>query len=174
MHIKRICHINITQFCYSNSHLICQERSDMSREEQICTICGKQGVYARGLCRTCYERVRKNGGVKTEPYLTAARKRWIGQTANGWEVIEHLPKDKVLCKCQYCGRTKIISKDGIRNSTARPCVCHIERLKPKTEAQARIYSAVMRNKGNGFKAAKELGMTRQAVYSVLETMRKNK
>lgn len=145
----------------------------MSRDEMVCTICGKKGVYARGLCRTCYERVRKNGGIRTERYETQAYKRWVGKTANGWEVIEPLPKDKVLCKCVYCGRQKVVSKAGIRYSTVRPCVCHIERLEPKTDAQARIYASVMRNKGNATKASKELGMTRQAVYSVLETMRKN-
>ena len=145
----------------------------MSREEQICTVCGRQGVYARGLCRTCYERIRKNGGVRIESHMTLARKRWVGKTANGWEVIEHLPKGKVLVKCQHCGRTKVVGKKGIANGTTRPCVCYIERLEPKTETQAKVYSAVMHNKGNGFKASKELGMSRQAVYSVLETMRRN-
>ena len=145
----------------------------MGREEETCKICGIKGVYAKGLCRTCYERVRKNGGVETDRYATAASKRWIGRTANGWQVIEHLPKERVLCKCQFCGRTKIIGKHAIREQTARPCVCHIERLEPKTEVQARVYSTVMRNGGSAYKASKELGMTRQAVYSVLETMRKN-
>lgn len=143
----------------------------MNRNEQRCSVCGAVGCYAKGLCRSCYNKARRREG-NTDDYMTKVRRRWIGQSANGWTVIEHLPKDKVLCKCSYCGRTKIISKDSIANQSARPCVCHIERLVPKTATQARVYSAVMKHKGSGSKAAKELGLSRQAVFSVLETMRK--
>ena len=133
----------------------------MSRAEEYCKICGIKGVYARKLCRTCYERLRKNGGLETERYLTAAQKRWVGKTCNGWEVIEHLPKGKVLVKCQYCGKTKTVSKKTITAGTTRPCVCHIERLEPKTDTQAKVSAAVLNNKGNGFKAAKELGLSKK-------------
>lgn len=143
------------------------------RESEKCRICGHTGVYARHLCRKCYDRLRKNDWVESDPKGDSVRKRWIGRSANGWEVIEHLPKDKVLVKCQFCGRTKIVSKSGIARATLRQCVCHVERLTPKTEVQARIYSAVLHNKGNASKAAKDLGLSRQAVFSVLETMRKN-
>jgi hypothetical protein len=111
--------------------------------------------------------------VETPAKNTAVRQRWIGKSANGWTVIEHLPKDKVLVKCQHCGRTKPVCKSSITKGTIRECICHVERLKPKTETQARVYSAVLHNKGNGSKAAKDLGLSRQAVFSVLETMRKN-
>lgn len=142
------------------------------REDLKCRICGRQGVYAKNLCRKCYDRIRKNGWVDTLPNDTAARRRWIGKTVNGWEVIETLPKYKVLLKCKHCGRTKIVDRGGVRAGSTRPCVCHIERLEPKTEAQVRVYTAVLHNKGNGSKAAKDLGVSRQAVFSVLETMRK--
>lgn len=143
------------------------------REDEKCRICGHQGVYAKHLCRKCYDRLRKNNWAESSPKTEAVRKRWIGKTANGWEVIEHMPKDKVLVRCQFCGRTKVVSKSGITKGSIRPCVCHIERLTPRTETQARIYSAVLHNKGNGSKAAKDLGLSRQAVFRVLETMRKN-
>lgn len=143
------------------------------REDEKCRICGHVGTYARHLCRKCYERIRKNGWVESEPTDSMARRRWLGRTANGWEVIGYLPKDKVLVKCQHCGRTKTVYKAGIRNGTIRECICHIERLKPRTETQARVYSAVLHNKGNATKAAKDLGLSKQAVFSVLETMRKN-
>ena len=138
-----------------------------------CRVCRHVGTYAKHLCRKCYDRIRKNGWVETPTQNTAVRQRWIGKSANGWTVIEHLPKDKVLVKCQHCGRTKPVCKSSITKGTIRECICHIERLKPKTETQARVYSAVLHNKGNGSKAAKDLGLSRQAVFSVLETMRKN-
>lgn len=138
-----------------------------------CRVCGRVGTYAKHLCRKCYDRIRKNGWVETPTKITAVRQRWIGKSANGWTVIEHLPKDKVLVKCQHCGRTKPVSKSSITKGTIRECICHVERLVPRTETQARVYSAVLHNKGNGSKAAKDLGLSKQAVFSVLETMRKN-
>lgn len=103
----------------------------------------------------------------------SVRAKWVGQIVNGWEVIEVLPHQKALLRCKTCGRTKTGSREGIKNQSIRPCVCRVEHLEPKTETQARVYTALLRNKGNGAKAAKELGMSRQAVHSVLDTMRKN-
>lgn len=103
----------------------------------------------------------------------AMQAKWLGRIVNGWELIELLPKQKCLLRCQTCGRTKVAHREGVDHLSIRPCVCRVEHLEPKTETQARVYAALLRNKGNGAKAAEELGMSRQAVSSVLETMRKN-
>ena len=142
-------------------------------ERERCSYCGKYGVYAKGLCRTCYNRQRNNGGMipSREEEL---RKRWMGLKFGTWEIIGVLPNQKALLKCTECGRTKIMQRNSLlRQGGTRPCVCSIEHLVPRTEAQARIYKAVLHNKGSVSKAAKDLGISRQGVHSVLETMRKN-
>ena len=142
-------------------------------KDQDCIFCGKHGVYAKNLCRSCYNRALKNEGIVVPRMSEQVRAKWKGLKVNGWEVIDTLPKGNFLLKCIYCGRTKIVVRESIKRQSVRPCVCHVEHLEPKTEKQARIYKAVIKNKGNAKKAAEELGMSRQAVWSVLETMRRN-
>lgn len=100
--------------------------------------------------------------------------KWVGMHINGWVAIATLPKMKLLLKCPHCGRTKIIGRAHLSKHNTRPCVCEIERLTPRTETQARIYKALIHNNGSLTKTANALGISKQAVSSVLETMRKNK
>lgn len=137
-----------------------------------CSVCGAYGVYAKGLCTKCYTRQRKNGGIMTPTLEQAMRTKWCGMRIGDWEVIEPLPKQKALVKCTRCGRTKIVSRGHFGSSGLKPCVCEVEHLEPKTETQARVYKALLHNKGNAAKAGEELGMSRQAVWSVLQTMKK--
>ena len=99
--------------------------------------------------------------------------KWVGMHINGWEAIAVLPKMKLLVRCPCCGRTKIIGRGNLAKHSTRPCVCEIERLTPRTETQARIYKALLHNKGSLTKTAEALGISKQAVSSCLETMRKN-
>lgn len=145
----------------------------MSKTE-FCSVCGAIGTYAKHLCRPCYERALRNGGVPAPRMSEQTKAKWKGVIVNGWEVLDTLPKSQFLVRCIHCGRTKIVVRSTIRNQSIRPCVCHIELLEPRTEAQARIYKAVLKNKGNASQAAKDLGLSRQAVHSVLNTMRRNK
>ena len=142
------------------------------RTNDKCSVCGAYGVYARGLCTKCYTRARKNGFVITPTLEQQMKARWIGKRTGTWEVIETLPRQKALVKCTVCGRTKIIARQDFDKKGFRPCVCEVEHLEPKTETQARVYKAFIHNKGNAAKAGDELGMSRQAVWSVLQTMRK--
>ncbi len=144
----------------------------MNKAEK-CTCCGATPTYAKGLCGSCYQRALRNGGIVVPKMSERVRAEWKGKIVNGWEVLDTMPKSNLLVKCIHCGRTKIITRAAAKRQSARPCVCSVEHLEPKTEAQAEVYKAVLRNKGNGAKAAKELGMSRQAVHSVLETMRRN-
>lgn len=143
------------------------------RKDENCVCCGTLGVYAKHLCKGCYDRALRNGGVVVPKMSEQVRQKWKGQIVNGWEVLDTMPKANLLVKCIHCGRTKIVTRASMKKQQTRPCVCHVEHLEPKTETQARIYKAVLKNKGNGAKAAQELGISRQAVNSVLETMRRN-
>ena len=138
-----------------------------------CSYCGRLGTYAKGLCISCYNRQRNNGGVMVPSMEEQMTAKWVGMHINGWEAIAVLPKQKLLVKCPYCGRTKIIGRGHLAKHNTRPCVCEIERLTPRTETQARIYKALLHEKGSLTKAAEALGISKQAVSSCLETMRKN-
>ena len=142
------------------------------KPNEKCSVCGAYGVYARGLCTKCYQRMLKNGGVITPTLEQMMRAKWIGKRTGTWEVIETLPKQKALVKCTVCGRTKIIARQDFDKKGFRPCVCEVEHLEPKTQTQARVYKAFLHAKGNASKAGEELGMSRQAVWSVLKTMKK--
>lgn len=143
------------------------------KPNEKCSVCGAYGVYARGLCTRCYQRMLKNGGVITPTLEQTMKAKWIGRRAGTWEVIETLPKQKALVKCTICGRTKIVSRANWDKKGIRPCVCEVEHLEPKTQTQARIYKALLHNHGSLTKAAEALGISKQAVSSCLETMRKN-
>lgn len=142
------------------------------KTNEKCSVCGAYGVYARGLCTRCYQRMLKNGGVITPTLEQMMKAKWIGRRVGTWEVIETLPKQKALIKCTICGRTKIVSRANWDKKGIRPCVCEVEHLEPKTQTQARVYKAFLHAKGNASKAGEELGMSRQAVWSVLKTMKK--
>lgn len=137
-----------------------------------CTNCGRQEVYAKGLCRKCYERQRHYKGALPPSIEERTRAKWIGRVVNGWEVIEVLPNSRALLKCKECGKTRIRTRANIEKQLIRPCVCRVEHLVPRTETQARVYKAVLHNKGSVTKAAADLGVSKQAVSSVLETMRR--
>lgn len=143
------------------------------KPNEKCSVCGAYGVYARGLCTRCYQRMLKNGGVITPTLEQTMKAKWIGRRAGTWEVLETLPKQKALVKCTICGRTKIVSRANWDKKGIRPCVCEVEHLEPKTQTQARIYKALLHNKGSLTRAAEALGISKQAVSSCLETMRKN-
>ena len=140
--------------------------------DKFCSVCGARGVYAKGLCTKCYTRTRKNGGVITPTLEQMQRTKWVGMRIGDWEVIEPLPKQKALIKCTRCGRTKIVSRANFTRNELKHCVCEVEHLKPRTETQARVYKALIHNKGNMSKTADDLGISRQAVWSVLKTMKR--
>ena len=142
------------------------------KSNEKCSVCGAYGVYAKGLCTKCYTRMRKNGGVITPTLEQTMRTKWVGKRIGEWEVVEILPKQKALVRCTICGRTRIVSRQSFGINGVRHCVCEVEHLEPKTETQARVYKALLHNKGNASKAGEELGMSRQAVWSVLQTMKK--
>lgn len=139
---------------------------------KTCSVCGAKGVYARGMCTKCYTRTRLNGGVVTPTLQQAQRIKWCGMRRGDWTIVEPLPKQKALIRCEKCGRTRIISRQNFEKSGYRKCICEVEHLEPKTETQARVYKALLHNKGNASKAGAELGMSRQAVWAVLNTMKK--
>ena len=139
---------------------------------KTCSVCGAKGVYAKGMCTKCYTRARKNGGIVTPTLEQTMRQKWCGLRVGEWEAIEPLPKQKALVRCTNCGRTKIVSRAHFGTNGLKHCVCEVEHLEPTTETQARVYKALIRNKGNASKTGEELGMSRQAVWSVLKTMKK--
>lgn len=52
---------------------------------KICTYCGEKPIYAKGLCRTCYDRNRRNGTPEKLQHHKAALKKieaWKEQDKN--------------------------------------------------------------------------------------------
>lgn len=75
----------------------------------VCSVCGSKNVYAKGRCRNCYERFRKNGNDLSR--ADRLRTRYMGQTQNGWQVVgieQNERSCKLLVRCTACGETKAI------------------------------------------------------------------
>ena len=137
-------------------------------EDRTCRICGSPKYYAKGLCRACYNRQLRYG-MELPPHEELVRMKYLGTKANGWTVVDYLGNSRVVVQCDHCKAKKVVLATHIMQ--AREHKCWLKNSTPKTEAQARVYKTMLKNKYDTAATAAELGISRQALQQTLKRLR---
>ena len=122
----------------------------------MCTHCGSDKYYARGLCKNCYARMLRRG--TPEKHVPKA----LGRVVNGWEVIS-ISCAGASVKCAECGHVKTVSYDYANTGALKPHTCAVKVRRKLTPRQAEYWAAWEESGRNYASAAKLLGVSRQAV-----------
>lgn len=137
-------------------------------EDRTCRLCGSPKYYAKGLCRSCYNRQLRYG-MELPPHEEQVRMKYLGVKANGWTVVDYLGNCKVMIQCDHCKAKKLANTTNLLRTKEHKC--WIKNANPKTEAQAKVYKTMLKNKYDTALTATELGISRQALQQTLKRLR---
>ena len=133
-------------------------------KKQLCSYCHTNEVYAKSLCKNCYNRQRRHGTPKY-----TRQKYHIGDCINGWTIIDNKPPRHYTLQCNQCNATVIKSVDCMRYLSKHRCCFKFSEC--MTARQKEIVSAFIKNDYKYTETAKKLGLTRQRVYKVVDELR---
>lgn len=137
----------------------------------VCLVCGKATVYAKGRCRNCYERFRKNGDDLSR--ADRARVRYMGQTQNGWQVVDVTSDEhatKLVVRCTTCGKTMMVFPGRFYHlGEHRACV----KLLATTDKQEQFARAFSENHYSITETAQALNVSKASASDMFRRMRKN-
>jgi len=143
----------------------------------LCSFCNKKNIYAKNLCRNCYERNRVNGKTEYKPVSVYIPK--IGDTSGKLTVSKILENRKVKCLCE-CGNHKTLNFESFKNKKYDSSCDECKRLKriknkgtnPKTDRQKQIVE--LHKSGMTYiDIGKNLGITKQAVGQAMKSASSN-
>ena len=133
----------------------------MRNEEKTCSFCGSnQNYYAKGMCRNCYDRNRRNG--KPDYFY----KSLIGTTRQGYVCIKR-DGQILTIRCVRCGHEKTISHQHFLHGNLAKCTDCLNHVRKGTEKNESIWKAWEQSGRNGAEAARKLGITRERVRQVV-------
>ena len=148
------------------------KRKKPTNKTLTCSCCKKTPVYAKGLCKNCYEINRRKG--TPEKY----RSPILGKEFNGFVVECFIDSHKALIRCKKCGETRIVSKTHFYGSNLRysPRRCHCTYVfneEVLTPTQKKYIKVFKENDYSINETAEALGVSKQCVSEIIRKAEKN-
>jgi hypothetical protein len=133
----------------------------------VCSACGHEGTYAKGLCRNCHARWLRRGTAER------LQSKFVGVDSNGWVCLSVNGKHATV-RCSHCGEIKKVCYGAIRNASIRPHRCDAQKARHGTARQNEIWSAWIASDRKDADAARALGVSRECVRQVIKLLQRPK